>query len=342
MLGETTEAVLTIVQGESAIPIGFRFVTPVGYQMRMARNDAMRYIHVKYPNWKAGGAELTFEDRSNKHEGSSIGTALAVLVRSAIDGFQIDPNSSITGDITANGKVLPIGGVYAKVHGAEASKCRLMGLPLGNFESLVNTESFIASGEVPQVQVIGIGTVDEAVALLRTDRSPGLSEAIELYDQVTQNYQQSTAYLHSPDCAAQLEKILQLAPHHFSAQLLKILAEGTRPKTLSATASLYYVSVAVQEILPIIEARAKESLRVPPSAVVTQGLSDLGKLRPVSHPRVVPLIDAWVKFIRIASSVESGMATPRYLDAQWQAVLDAMFELEVDPELMQKMLSEGM
>jgi hypothetical protein len=98
----------------------------------------------------------------------------------------------------------------------------------------------------------------------------------------------------------------------------------------------------MQEILPIIEARAKESLRVPPSAVVTQGLSDLGKLRPVSHPRVVPLIDAWVKFIRIASSVESGMATPRYLDAQWQAVLDAMFELEVDPELMQKMLSEGM
>jgi hypothetical protein len=191
------------------------------------------------------------------------------------------------------------------------------------------------------VQVIGAETIDDVIAAVRIDRDKKLNEAIELYDQVQQNISSSKSYLHSPECAEKLTQILSLCPRHFSAKLLLMAATGKRPKTLSAGASRYYISVAVDQMMPVLLERAKENSKTLPSSVVHQGLDDLEKLRVICDPNLLPLIDAWERFIRTLSSIESGLASPQNLEAQRQAVIDAAAKVDMNADLMQKMLKEG-
>ena len=341
LVGKTIHTVLTVLRGDTPAEVNFRFISNVGPEMRSARDDAVRYVHVRYPNWTASGAELTFAERDGNYEGGSIGAALSTLLLSSIQGFMIDHNVAVTGDVSADGTLLKIGGVYAKVHGAEAANCTLVVIPTDNFGELLNTEAFIGKGEVPEVQVIGAETIDDVIAAVRIDRDKKLNEAIELYDQVQQNISSSKSYLHSPECAEKLTQILSLCPRHFSAKLLLMAATGKRPKTLSAGASRYYISVAVDQMMPVLLERAKENSKTLPSSVVHQGLDDLEKLRVICDPNLLPLIDAWERFIRTLSSIESGLASPQNLEAQRQAVIDAAAKVDMNADLMQKMLKEG-
>jgi hypothetical protein len=341
MLGITSDVVLTVLRGDSPTMVNFRFITPVGPQMLGSKDDAMRFIHVQYPNWLASGAELTFEDRDSPKDGGSIGAALTTLVLSAIRGFPIDRSVAVTGDISADGRLQPVGGIYAKVRGAEGSACTIVVLPADNFDQLVNTETFIGKGEVPHLQIIGAATIDDVIAIVRPDRDAKLTLAMKLYGEVAHGIGQSKTYLRSRECTEKLNLILTLAPRHFSAKLQLMNATDKRPKTLSEGASLYYVSVAVNQIMPMLVARAKEQKQMPPSNVVHQGLDDLDKLRPMCDAKVVPLIEAWQRFIRTVSSVESGLASPANLDTQYQAIIDALAELNMNADSMQKRLKEG-
>ena len=76
MLGQTSEVTLTITRGTSPTLTTVRFVTPVGNDMCLARDDALRFIRLTYPNWDVDKAEITFEDKYVPHDGGSIGAAV--------------------------------------------------------------------------------------------------------------------------------------------------------------------------------------------------------------------------------------------------------------------------
>ena len=73
MLGQTSEVVLTVTRGDTSQLTSVHFATPVGDEMLLARDEALRFIHLTYPNWYADKAELTFEDKYNGHNGGPIG-----------------------------------------------------------------------------------------------------------------------------------------------------------------------------------------------------------------------------------------------------------------------------
>ena len=216
-------------------------------------------------------------------------------------------------------------------------------LPSDNFDQLLNTETFIGKGEVSKVQVIGVETVDDMIAVVRQDRDAKLAKAIELYDEVQQEIAASKGYVKKPACAEKLAEILQLCPQHFSAKLLLMQATGKRPKNLSEGASLYYISVAVNEIMPTLAAQYKNRDRSAQvqSTTVHQGLDELDKLRPMCDANVLPLLDAWQRYIRTLSSYEAGLASGVNLESQRQAIRDAMTKLKMDPDSMQKLMKEG-
>jgi hypothetical protein len=340
-VGRTMHTVLTVMRGNSATEVNFRFISPVGPQMRSCRNDALRYVHVRFPNWSASGADLTFENRDEGAEGGSIGAVLSTLMLSAIEGFTIDHNVAVTGDVSADGSLLKIGGVFAKVHGAEDSNCTLVVIPTDNFGELINTKDYIAKGAVPKLQVVGAETVDDVIAAVRTDRSVKFAKAMELYDEVTQGIQGSKTYLRSTECTEKLNQILTLVPLHLSAKLLLMEATNKRPKTLSAGASQYYLYAAVEQIMPLLVERSKEGGQLPPSTVVHDGLQNLEELRTICDSNMVPVIDAWERYIRTLSSYQSGLASPRNLEVERQAVIDAMAKVDMNADLMQKMMKEG-
>jgi hypothetical protein len=184
-------------------------------------------------------ATLTFEDKYVAHDGGSIGTAIGTMILSCIQGFTIDPSVAITGDISVNGKVRAIGGVSAKIKGATASKCTLVAIPNDNLDQLTDAVLYNGPQMATDIQVIGIGNLQDAVATVRTDRDPKLTQAIALFSETQKTLKLSPAAIKTKPVQAQLQKVLALAPQHLSAQVL--LATGTQPKTLSATASQYYL-----------------------------------------------------------------------------------------------------
>jgi Lon protease (S16) C-terminal proteolytic domain len=341
MLGRTSDAVLTITRGNTAKATSIRFVTPIGEEMSLARDEALRFIRITYPNWYADTAEFSFEDKYVAHDGGSIGAAVGTLILSAIQGFNIDPDTAITGDISANGKVRAIGGLSAKLHGAIASNCSAVAVPTENFGQLVDAMVYNGPAIMVDTQVIGIANLDDAIAVMREDRDPKLLQAIRLFDQVQEGIKKTPAYLSSPDAREKLTRVLKLAPNHLSAKLLLMVANGEQPKTLSATASMYYTFVAVRGMLPILTERSENGSTQIPSTVVKDGLADLKKLRPLADESIRPLIDAWSRFIWGWNLLQNGNSDKETFLAQAQAVDDAMAKLQANQALMQKMLKEG-
>jgi len=341
MLGQTSEATLTLTASATPKPVTVRFVTKVGNQMTLARDEALRYIHLKYPNWYVSKAEITFEDKYVAHDGGSIGAAIGTVILSCIQGFNIDPNVAITGDISANGKVRAIGGVSAKIKGAIASKCTLVAIPAQNIDQLTDAVIYNGPGIISDIQVIGIANLDDAVATLRTDRDAKLTEAIALFAQAQKSLKNSSS-LSGKDVRSTLQQVLTLAPQHLSAQLLLAMAQGKAPATLSAAASEYYTFESVGSMVDALKERSgSKAAQSVPSSVVRTGLAKLRELRPLADPTMRPLIDAWVRFIAAWNQMQEGLDSPKEVEQQRQLLLDEMAKENADADLMQKMLKEG-
>jgi Lon protease (S16) C-terminal proteolytic domain len=342
MIGRTSEVVLTATRSDKSKLVNVQFVTPIGSEMKLARDEALRFIRVAYPNWNVDKAEISFEDKYSNHDGGSIGAAVATMVLSVIQGFEIDQNVAITGDISANGKVRAIGGVSAKLHGATASKCTVAAIPLENEGQLVDAVVYNGSSLVSDIQVIGISNLNDAIATVRVDRDDKLKQAIELFGKVQKMAKDKPNYLKSEDTIALLKQVLDLVPRHLSAKILLAMAQSKQPKTLSATASQYYTAVAVRPMLIILKERAdsKQAHQVP-SAAVQAGLADLRKLRPMSDQNVRPLIDAWARFIEAWNSFQQGIGSNQTVQRQAQSLEDEMAKENSNADMMQKMLKEG-
>jgi hypothetical protein len=318
MLGQTSEVVLTVTRCESPELTAVRFVTPVGGQMCLARDEALRFIRLTYPNWYVDKAEITFEDKYVAHDGGSIGAAVGTMILSVIQGFPIDSNLAITGDISANGKVRAIGGVSAKIRGATADNCTLAAVPMDNFDQLQDMVIYSGSEMVTDIQVIGISSLVDAVAVARSDRAPRLAQAIALFAEVQKDLKDKPlerAELEKKEVQEKLAKVLELAPEHLSARLLLAVAQDKLPKTLSATASRYYTFLAVRSMVAFLAERAESNQTYQvTSGVVRAGLADLHKLRPRADSNVRPLIDAWSKFIEAWSAVQQRTGSLRTME----------------------------
>ena len=265
------------------------------------------------------------------------------MILSCIRGFTIDPNAAINGDISANGKVRQIGGVSAKIKGATASKFTLVAIPAGNIDQLTDAVIYVGPELVSDIQVIGIANLDDAVATVRTDRDKKLAQPLELFAAVQKSLQERPASLHGKDVQATLQQVLAFAPQHLSAKVLLAIAQGTQPKTLSASASAYYTLLGVGNMMDALKERS-DSAATPsvPSSVVQTGLANLRKLRPMAVENVRPLIDAWARFIGSWNEMQEGLASPHSVEEQRQKLLDEMAKEDANADLMQKMLREGM
>ena len=129
-LGMATDLILTVSPGSpkgDSIPL--TFTIPVGKQMHQVLADVARAIDARYPMIVARKLEFSFEDRTN-YDGPSVGAALGTLMLSVIQGFDIDPQFAITGDVSAEGKVRVIGGVGAKLRAPRTPDARWLPCPM--------------------------------------------------------------------------------------------------------------------------------------------------------------------------------------------------------------------
>lgn len=109
---------------------------------RLGYLDQHTDVHINFP----GGMPV---------DGPSAGAAIAVAAVSALTGRPVDGSAAITGEISVQGRVLPVGGVPSKAEAARRSGLSRVFVPRENA-----MERFRDAG----IQVILIDTIEEALA----------------------------------------------------------------------------------------------------------------------------------------------------------------------------------
>lgn len=111
---------------------------------RLGYADAQTDLHINFP----GGAPV---------DGPSAGVAMAAVAVSALTGRPIDGACAVTGEISVQGFVRPVGGVPAKVEAARRA---------GLMRVLVPRENYLERFDQAGIQVVPIDSLEQALELL--------------------------------------------------------------------------------------------------------------------------------------------------------------------------------
>lgn len=113
-----------------------------------------RDVHINFP----GGVPV---------DGPSAGVAMTVAAVSAMKGVPVDASCAVTGEVSVQGKVLPVGGVPQKVEAAKKAGLQRVIVPRANY-----MERFESMG----IQVIPVDTVQQAVEKMLLRVLPEMGE----------------------------------------------------------------------------------------------------------------------------------------------------------------------
>ncbi|MEM6793750.1 MAG: S16 family serine protease, partial [Acidobacteriota bacterium] len=100
-------------------------------------------------------------------DGPSAGVTMATALVSALSGRPVRHDIAMTGEITLNGRVLPIGGVKEKILGGVRAGIRTFVLPKANEQDLEDIPQDVRE----QIEVIAVSELGEVFALALRDAS---------------------------------------------------------------------------------------------------------------------------------------------------------------------------
>ena len=310
--------------------------------MKTALQEAVRAVQVRYPIWAPGYIDLSFGDKFDPHAGPSAGTAFALLVLSTLEDVPLDPQCAVTGDLTVDWKVRKVGGVAAKLRGATLDGCTAAVIPDTNEQAFADMGLLYGHSAWWKLQVFACGTVQQAMAVARADRSPRLTEAMAAFAALAAKLDKAeAATLRDPQTKATLQHVLGLAPNHLSARNVLALCDGTAPKFLSIGATEYKLSIILYPYYALV----KDGRPLDRTAVTTELLAKtrrrIAALRPVADRTLLPLIASVQSYSQVLNEFARGEATADSVRARAAIVGDRLDELESDPNFTERSVREG-
>lgn len=310
--------------------------------MRTTLEEAVRAIKLRYPIWEPGYIELSFGEKFTLHGGPSAGTAFALLMLSILEGVELDPSCAVTGDITVDWKVRPVGGVTAKLRGATLDKCQLAVIPVGHEMAFADMGILYGKPAIWNIQVFTASRVQDALAVARTDRKKNLSEAIRLFSGLQLQLAKSEKLtLQAPETRKTLTQILELAPNHLSARRLLALCDGTAAPKLSANGTMYRLSVLFYPYREILYKQDHLDRTVLPASTTAVARKRLAALRPIADPTLAPLITDMGKFIDVMDAFAAGTAPAKAVKLKFDALQARLATLNSDVGFAERLVREG-
>lgn len=165
--GLTLTGQLGDVMKESA-RIALSYVAAHATEVGIAAPDLRRHIHLHVP---AGAIPK---------DGPSAGVTMATALVSLMTGRKVRAEVGMTGELTLQGKVLPIGGVKQKVLAAHRAGISEVILPARNEIDLDDVPESVRS----HVRFHLVSNIDEVLAVALADREPDLGLRSRLDDHV--------------------------------------------------------------------------------------------------------------------------------------------------------------
>ena len=106
-----------------------------------------------------------------KIDGPSAGLAVALALISAIENIPMRQDVAVTGEVSLQGKVKPVGGIQEKIYGAKQAQVKRVLVPLEN-------EREVPKG-LTDIEVIPVSCVQDALALVSTSKEALASVNLE-------------------------------------------------------------------------------------------------------------------------------------------------------------------
>jgi hypothetical protein len=287
--GKTVE-IIAVPSGEQRRGTSVKIVSGVGKEMKIAFDEAVRLFKLRHSDYK-GGIDVSFSDKYSAKDGGSAGAAFTVLLLSFAGDFETNPDAAMTGDITVDGKVRPVGAVAQKVHGAALDHCKLVLIPAANADAM---DDAVLLGGLPvlwETQILSAATLDDAIAVMRKDPAPQLLKAVNLFDELKSAYaQKPAAELGVPEVRQKLAQILEMAPNHVSAHALKRVADGDAPAKLSPSTTISETIVALGPMRDGIAGKGCNTAHATPQ-VLKETLGRLDRVNQMADPTAAAAIE---------------------------------------------------
>jgi len=294
--GTASQMNATAVQLNKVSGFELRFNQDVGPMMSGASDEVSKLMQVRHAGALPQGyaIEFGFADKHTLKDGPSAAVACALMANAIITGKPLDQKFAATGDMTATGQVRPVGGVGAKIKGASRKNCTIFSVPKANSGAV--SDLYITDGldAVSQIQIISVGTFDEALAIGSAEKSAEIKAALEDFEMVKKAVSKNKANAGHPKVQDKLRAVLKALPGHQSARIVALHGQGRGPDTLSLIGSLNAIEKGAKKFADLLKARNIKS---------GQGLDDplrdtvfnLGRIEKRVDQRTKGLLRAYMK-----------------------------------------------
>ena len=154
----------------TAVPGGegvrLRLTGQIGDVMRESAEAALSWVRANAARWELGSRTLR-DGEIHLHvpagavpkDGPSAGVALATAIVSALSGRRARGDVAMTGEISLRGRVLPVGGIKAKLLAAARAGVTTVLLPRRNEKDLVD----VPPEALEKLEIVLVERVDEAL-----------------------------------------------------------------------------------------------------------------------------------------------------------------------------------
>ncbi|MDF1656179.1 MAG: hypothetical protein P1U58_01135 [Verrucomicrobiales bacterium] len=345
--GGASKMVATVTRDEgSSRASKIRFNQSVGPMMSGALSVVEEFLELKHGGIPRGReVSIGFDERTSMKDGPSAAVACALLLESLITGSPLDQTFAVTGDMSADGTVQPVGGIDGKIRGALKAGCTHVAIPKENIKSV--NDIFLLEGiaSVCKIQIFSISDFDQALRLAADakSRDPQLIEAMALFNEIADVVKKpgSEKMVSHPSAVERLRRVLELAPNHASAELLLRKALGSAPTHLSLAGSFIALDRCIKPMIAVRESRDFASKAEP----LKDSIINLRRMRTQLDPRTKDVSDNIEDLYEALSSIEPGMpaTSPRLklaLEQLTQASdrLDAAYAtLRANPEVQEEL-----
>ncbi len=114
---------------------------------------------------------VQFVESRSGTEGDSASISVATAVFSALENVPVDQSVAMTGSLSVRGKVLPVGGVTAKIEGAAEMGLKKVIIPKANMRDVILDDKYIG-----KIEIIPVETLSEVLeySLVKGPKKEGL------------------------------------------------------------------------------------------------------------------------------------------------------------------------
>ena len=114
---------------------------------------------------------VQFVESRSGTEGDSASISVATAVFSALEGIEVDQSVGMTGSLSVRGKVLPVGGVTAKIEGAAEMGLKTVLIPESNMRDVILDDKYAG-----MIKVIPVETLSDVLehSLIKGSKKEGL------------------------------------------------------------------------------------------------------------------------------------------------------------------------